>query len=129
MSTIVAPPRTFIKPLSTLHGRRFDHLFFSSTALLMLATVFVGFAPTYYLAGVFNAPLPSTIIHIHGAVFSTWILLLVTQTSLVSAARVDIHKKLGVAAFMLACSMVVIGVVAATDRLAREPPPATLIRI
>ncbi len=94
MSTVVAPPRTFIKPLSTLHGLRFDHLFFSSTALLMLASVFVGFAPTYYLAGVFNAPLPSTIIHIHGAVFSTWILLLVTQTSLVSAGRVDIHKKL-----------------------------------
>lgn len=68
----------------------------------MLASVFVGFAPTYYLAGVFNAPLPNIIIHIHGAVFSTWILLLVTQTSLVSAHRVDIHKKLGIAAFMLA---------------------------
>jgi hypothetical protein len=69
MSTAVAPPRTFVKPVSTLPGRRFDHVFFSSTALLMLATVFVGFAPSYYLAGVFKAPLPSTIIHIHGAVF------------------------------------------------------------
>lgn len=90
----------------------------------MLATVFVGFGPTYYMAGLFKAPLPSTIIHIHGAVFSSWILLLVTQTSLVSAHRMDIHKKLGIAAFVLACSMVVIGVVAATDRLARGTGPA-----
>jgi FtsH-binding integral membrane protein len=44
-------------------------------SLLMLATVFVGFARTYYLAGVFHAPLPSRIVHIHGAAFSSWILM------------------------------------------------------
>lgn len=90
----------------------------------MLLTVFVGFGPTYYLAGIFRAPLPSPIIHIHGALFSCWILLLITQTSLVSARRVDIHKKLGIAGFLLAGTMVVIGVLAATDRLARGNAPA-----
>jgi FtsH-binding integral membrane protein len=50
-------------------------LFFSSISLLMLATVFVGFARTYYLAGVFHAPLPSRIVHIHGAALSSWILV------------------------------------------------------
>ena len=30
----------------------------------------VGFAPSYYLAGLFRAPLPSTIVHVHGAVFT-----------------------------------------------------------
>src|SRR2546430_6276618 len=44
-----------------------------------------------------HAPLPSLTIHLHGAAFSCWILLLVTQTSLVSAGRVDIHRRLGVA--------------------------------
>jgi len=47
-----------------LPGRRYDHYFFSGMALLMLATVFEGFARTYYLAGVFHAPLPSLIIHV-----------------------------------------------------------------
>jgi FtsH-binding integral membrane protein len=91
-------------------------------ALVMLATVFVGFAHTYYLAGLYRAPLPSRIIHIHGAVFSCWILLLVAQTSLVSAGRVDIHRRLGLAGFFLGCLMVVLGVAAATDALSRGAP-------
>src|SRR5579864_6556618 len=80
MATALAHPSLSAKSARTLPGRRFDHFFFSGMALLMLATVFVGFAPTYYLAGVFRAPLPSPIIHVHGALFSCWILLLVTQT-------------------------------------------------
>jgi hypothetical protein len=107
---------------SNLPGRRFDHVFFTSMALVMLVTVFVGFAHTYYLAGLFRAPLPSRIIHVHGAVFSCWILLLVAQTSLVSAGRVDIHRRLGVAGFFLGSLMIVLGVVAATDSLARGAP-------
>jgi hypothetical protein len=114
-------------PSSTrLAGRRFDHLFFAGMILLMLATVFLGFARTYFLAGVFHAPLPSAIIHIHGALFSCWMLLVLTQTTLVSAHRVDIHRKLGLAGFGLACLMVVMGVLATADELRRMgslPPP------
>src|SRR5712671_4977973 len=97
MATAIAHPSNPTKPSIGLPGRRYDHLFFSAMALLILATVFVGFARTYYLAGVFHAPLPSLVIHLHGAAFSCWILLLVTQTSLVSAGRVDIHRRLGMA--------------------------------
>ncbi len=92
-------------------------------ALLMLATVFIGFARTYYLAGVFHAPLPSLIIHLHGAAFTCWILLLVTQASLASAGRVDIHRRLGIAGMLLACLMVIVGVLAATDLLVRGTGP------
>jgi FtsH-binding integral membrane protein len=92
-------------------------------ALAMFTTVFVGFARTYYLAGVFRAPLPSLTIHLHGAAFSCWILLLVTQTSLVAAGRTDIHRRLGIAGFLLASLMVVLGVLAATDSLARAAGP------
>jgi hypothetical protein len=122
MATAVAHPTKGARPV--LPGRRYDHFFFSGVALLMLATVFLGFAQTYYLAGVFRAPLPSLIIHLHGAAFSAWILLLVTQTSLVAAGRVDLHRRLGIAGFLLACLMVVLGVLAATDSLVREAGPA-----
>src|SRR6266403_3227226 len=124
MATAVAHPSTPTKLSIGVPGRRYDHLFFSVMALCMLATVFVGFARTYYLAGVFHAPLPSLIIHLHGAAFSRWILLLVTQTSLVSAGRVDIHRRLGIAGFLLACLMVILGVLAATDALVRGAGPA-----
>lgn len=89
----------------------------------MLATVLVGFGPTYYLAGVFNAPLPSRIIHVHGALFSCWMVLLIAQNSLAFAGKVDIHRKLGLFGFGLACVMVIVGWTAATDRLVRGTAP------
>jgi hypothetical protein len=115
---------TQTKPVIYAGNRRFENYFFSGMALLILLTVLVGFARTYFLAGVFRAPLPSIIVHIHGAVFSSWILLLITQVSLVSAGRVDIHRKLGLAGFGLACLMVILGCLAATNSLTRgfSPP-------
>jgi len=103
--------------------RNYDHYFFSGMALLILATVFVGFARTYFLAGVFRAPLPNVLIHIHGAVFSSWIVLLIVQTALVSVHRADIHRKLGLFGCGLACAMVVLGELAASDMLARGVSP------
>jgi hypothetical protein len=114
---------TMPQTVRPLVGRRTDNYFFSGMALLLLLTVFVGFARSYFLAGVFRAPLPSIWVHIHGAVFSCWILLLITQVSLVSARRVDIHRKLGLAGFGLASLMVIMGVLVATKLLARALSP------
>jgi len=110
----------FNRPASiSLAGRRFDNVFFSAMALLILATVFLGFAHSYYLAGIFRAPLPSPIVHIHGAAMSCWILLFTTQICLVSVGRVDIHRRLGIAGFMLACLMVLLGAWVGTAQLVR----------
>jgi len=119
MATIALPRNT----ADQLPGRRYDNYFFSVMALLILVTVFVGFARTYFLVGVFRAPLPSLLVHIHGAVFSAWILLLITQIALVSAGRVDIHRRLGLAGFGLACLMIILGVLAATGLMARGRSP------
>jgi hypothetical protein len=89
-------------------------------AVLMLGAVLLGFGKTYFLAGMFRAPLPNRLIHVHGAVFTSWILLLIVQTSLVAAGRVDLHRRLGLAGFGLASVMVVLGILAATDQLRRE---------
>jgi hypothetical protein len=87
MATPLAQPQIALPATPSLPGRRFDHLFFPGVAWLMLLTVFIGFAPSYYLAGALRAPLPSVAIHVHAAVFSCWILLLIAQTSLTVAGR------------------------------------------
>ncbi len=46
-------------------GRRFDHLFFTGIILLLIGIVFLGFAHSYYLAGILRAPLKSPILQIH----------------------------------------------------------------
>jgi hypothetical protein len=89
-------------------------------AFLILLTVFFGFAQSYYLAGVFQAPLPNRLVHIHGAVFTCWIVLLITQTLLVSAHRLDIHRRLGLVGFGLACIMPVVAILAAIDSMVRH---------
>lgn len=124
MAAGIAPPIVSEKPFSSLPGRRYDHFFFSAMAFLILVTVVAGFARTYYLAGVFQAPLPSFIIHLHAAAFSCWVLLLIAQTSLVSAGRVNIHRRLGIAGFLLGGLMVILGMMAATDSLIRRGGPA-----
>jgi len=120
LATLTAPAATPVLPAPRLPGRRYDHLFFSAMAALMLVTVSLGFARTYYLAGVFHAPLPNRLIHVHGAAFSLWMLLFITQTSLVAAGRTDVHRRLGLAGFALGCAMIVLGIMAATDSLVRH---------
>jgi len=87
---------------------RSDRVFFSGMALLYAAIVFDGFAPSYYLR---DAALPalSPLVHLHGALFTAWMLLFITQTTLVAARRTDIHRRLGIAGAVLAVVMVVVG--------------------
>ena len=99
---------------------QYENLFFFGMAGVALITILVGFARTYFLAGLFRAPLPNLLVHIHGAAFTLWIILFITQISLVTARRVDLHRRLGLLGFLLAIVMILLGTVTASDRLARH---------
>jgi hypothetical protein len=86
-----------------------DDYFFPAMVLLILGIVFIGFAHSYFLAGVFHAKLPSPLVHIHGALFSCWILLLIAQVTLVSVGHVRWHMRLGIFGVILAVLMVLVG--------------------
>ena len=102
-------------------GNRFDHAFFLAMAIFLTIAMVVGFAKTYFLAGVFRAKLPHPIVHIHGVIFILWFVVLVAQAALASVHRVDLHRRLGVAGMALACLMVVTGTLVTAEFLARNP--------
>jgi hypothetical protein len=70
-----------------------------------------------------SAPLPNRLIHVHGAVFTLWMVLLVVQIGLITGRKVRWHKTLGLAGFGLAVAMVVLGVLAAIDQMHRGDVP------
>ncbi len=97
--------------------------FFTMMATAAVATVFFGFAPTYYFksfthTAVYPTGLPVSpslpaLIHVHALAFSAWILLFLVQTTLIAADRPRLHRRLGVAGAVLACFMVIVGVMTA----------------
>jgi hypothetical protein len=107
-------------------NRNADRAFFCAMVLLLLATVLWGFARTYFLAGMVAAPLPNRLIHIHGAVFTLWMVLLIVQTGFISARRVKLHMKLGMVGFCWAAVMLAMGSMAAVDSLRRGTAPLGL---
>lgn len=68
---------------------------FGPTSLALLATVEAGQRP----------PLP-LILHVHAVCMATWLLLLLAQTSLVATGRTALHRKLGLAALVVAPAVV-----------------------
>jgi hypothetical protein len=110
------PRRSAARPANP----KLERVFFSSMALLLCLVVAIGFTPSYYGAGMLRATLPSPILHIHGAVFTLWMVLYVVQSALISAKRVRWHRSLGTVAFCLPPLMIVLGFVAALDALHRR---------
>ena len=101
-------------------ARTREHRFFAGMAGVIALVVFIGFARTYYLAAAFNAkPLAAPIVHIHGAVFTAWIVLLVVQTLLVGTGRQSTHRALGLVGFGLAPLVVILGVAVAIEMVKR----------
>jgi hypothetical protein len=106
-------------PPRAANQRRRERLFFSGMTVAFALAVVVGFAPTYFLKGVYGGPALSSLLHVHGALFTGWIVLLIVQTSLVAAGRTRVHRRLGVAGGVLAAAMVVAGYLAAVDAARR----------
>jgi hypothetical protein len=115
----IFPPAPRHQPTHRHVNRTVERIFYSGMAILLCICVYIGFAPTYFQAGMVRAPLPSPILHVHGAAFTLWMLLFVVQAALISARRVQWHRSLGTVAFCLPPIMIVLGVVAAIDALHR----------
>ena len=83
--------------------------FYPVIAFAFAAVAIVGFSRTYYLRFLSDLPPLDTLMQLHGAVFTAWLLVFIVQTRLVAARRVDLHMKLGIASVVLAVVIVLVG--------------------
>ena len=103
---------------SSLRGGT-ERRFFAWGAAVIAVTAFGGFARTYYLKGAFGTAPLSTLVHVHAAAMTAWVILFVTQTRLIAARRTDLHRLLGVAGVLLLAAIAVIGVLTAIESARR----------
>lgn len=115
MSTTAARPS--LSPAA--RRARADRWFFSGTAIAQIGLVVWGFSPSYYLRPASELVPLSPLLHVHGALFSLWLVLLLAQVSLVATRRTPVHRKLGVLGGVLALAMLIAGYVAAVDAARR----------
>jgi uncharacterized membrane protein YozB (DUF420 family) len=128
MTTLTDTRRAAV-PVASRPGRH-DRTFYSSMSVVLALTVLAGFGPTYYLrffsggpdATITGGPFTS-LIHLHGALFSAWVALFIVQTALIARRRVATHRRLGIAGAFLAAAMVVAGTVTAVRTAARGGAP------
>src|SRR6266550_6117978 len=103
--------------------RRRERWFYIAMSVAIIITVFAGFAPTYYLRPHFTAAPLMPLLHLHGLVFSSWIVLFLVQTTLVAAHRTDLHRRLGILGGVIAGLMILIGPTTAVIRASQGATP------
>ena len=99
-----------------------ERVFYSGMAFAILMVIFVGFSRTFYLRPYFHSERLIPLLILHGMIFSSWLALFVTQTTLVATKRTRIHMKLGIAGGVIAALMIIIGSFTAIVR-AKGPSP------
>ena len=94
------------------------HVYFILFSLAFAAIVLVGFSRTFFIPvalGTFSKPL---VVHIHGALFFAWTVLLISQSVLAATKRLRAHRKVGLVAGWLVLPMLALGtIVAARDTI------------
>lgn len=48
------------------------------------------------------------LVHLHGALFTGWVLLFIAQTALAASHRVAVHRRLGMVGALLAAAMILV---------------------
>jgi hypothetical protein len=118
----------------TPRAHAIDRWIFVFMAAWFIAIVLTGFIPDSIMkigmvrAGV-RPPFP-LVMHMHAVLMGSFLLLLLAQTVLMATGRREYHMKLGIAAFVLAPALVVVGLVLAptmyheTWNALQSAPPA-----
>jgi hypothetical protein len=86
--------------------------FYIGMAICTILIIVLGFAPSIINTTARRAP-PSPLATAHGIVSAAWLLIFLSQTTLVATRRISVHRRLGTAAVFLVPVMIVLGYMAA----------------
>ena len=120
----------------TPRAHAIDRWIYVFTAASFIVITLVGFIPDAIMkVGMVQAgqrpPFP-LVMHMHAVLMGSFLLLLLAQTSLMATGRKEYHMRLGVAAFVVAPALVIVGAVLAptmyyeTWNLLQVAPSATI---
>ncbi len=99
------------RPDPMLERRLFDRRLFTVAAILFPLIILAGFGRTYYLASLAGSPpLPSVLVHVHGLLMTSWVVLFIAQVRLIATTRIRLHQRLGYAGIGLAALIILTGV-------------------
>ena len=110
MATIIAGPGPSPEkrhPFAPRHA--WDRNFFLAYVAIIWVGILAGFVPEIVRHVTSGAPAFPPIIHVHGVVFVSWLILLTVQALLIRNRQVRLHQRLGVAGPILAGTMVIVG--------------------
>ena len=139
MATLAETPAGTIRRIDHLSGTPragyMDRWIYVFTAASFIAIVLAGFIPDSLMkiaavqAGE-RPPFP-LVLHMHAVLMGSFLLLLLTQTTLMATGRSDLHRRVGIAAFVLAPALVLVGFILVPtmyhqtwDALQTAPPDA-----
>src|SRR6266851_1877572 len=107
-------------PAATARTHRVDRWFYISMAVLMILLTVAAFAPSIIDSSKRNVPLPFTpLVTAHVIVSAAWLLLFLTQATLVATGRIAVHRHVGVFGAVLAMVFIVVGFFTVIDQARR----------
>ncbi|HLY06581.1 MAG TPA: hypothetical protein VKR31_12620 [Rhizomicrobium sp.] len=102
--------------------RRLSRSYYVWVSLGAIMLLFAGFARTYYLHELFGQPALPLLLHVHGAVMTSWFALLAVQSGLIANGQRQLHRTLGWAGVGLAVLIVPLGTFVAVHAAMRDLP-------
>lgn len=94
---------------------------------LLIPAVLLAFAKSYFAGVTFSGLSVTPVVHVHAALMVLWLFMLVGQAWLIRGERFRVHRWVGRSSYVIAPTLVVVGLVAAHATLNAKTPGITLV--
>lgn len=83
--------------------------FYIGMGLLLMALLFAAFGTRYFGRAFTELPPLRMHVHVHALLFTAWVLLFIVQAGLIRSGQTALHRRLGIAGFVMAAVIVAVG--------------------